>query len=162
MDKQPERTFFKIYRDAILFNRNLISAGAGGFIVSALISQLYYSQYDSGDFATSVMALATEYAVYIPLFALLFYVDNRHKYLDPATGKRDGMRIRQDIKKLFAAFSVSEVIFAVTRFLTQYELLLQARLEPYEASMASSLIAWAMFFVAINLMAKAVRLFKGT
>jgi hypothetical protein len=161
MDKQPERSFFKKYRDAILFNRNLISAGAGGFIASALISQLYYSQYDSGDFATSVVALATEYAVYVPLFALLFYVDNRHKYLDPATGKRDAMRIRQDIKKLFAAFTVSEVIFAVTRFLTQYGLL-QARLEPYEASMASSLIAWAMFFVAINLMAKAVRLFKGT
>ena len=89
MDKQPERSFFKKYRDAILFNRNLISAGAGGFIASAFISQLYYSQYDSGDFAISVVALATEYTVCVPLFALLFYVDNRHKYFDPATGKRD-------------------------------------------------------------------------
>jgi hypothetical protein len=44
VDKQPERSFFKKYRDAILFNRNLISAGAGGFIASAFISQLYYSQ----------------------------------------------------------------------------------------------------------------------
>jgi hypothetical protein len=89
VDKQPERSFFKRYRDAILFNRNLISAGAGGFIASAFISQLYYSQYDSGDFAISVVALATEYTVCVPLFALLFYVDNRHKYFDPATGKRD-------------------------------------------------------------------------
>jgi len=29
--------------NAILFNRNLISASAGGFIASAFISQLYYS-----------------------------------------------------------------------------------------------------------------------
>jgi hypothetical protein len=51
----------------------------------------------------------------------------------------------QDIKKLFAAFSVSEGIFSIARVLVQYALL-QARYEPYEASMASSLVAWEVFF----------------
>lgn len=150
--------FFRRYRDAILFNRNLIIAGAGGFFASAYSSQLY-AQYDSSDLANSAVALAVEYGVYIPVFATLFYVDNRSKYVDPATGRRDSRRIRQDIKKLSTAFSVSEVIFAITRVLMQYALL-QAGSQPYEASMASSLVAWGVFFVAINSMAKLVKLFR--
>lgn len=150
--------FFGRYKDAILFNRNLIIAGAGGFFASAYVSQLY-AQYDNNDFANSTLALAVEYGVYIPVFAALFYIDNRSKYVDPATGRRDSRRLRHDIKKLFAAFSVSEVIFSITRVLVQYALL-QAGSQPYEASMASSLVAWGVFFVAVNLMAKLVKLFK--
>jgi Na+-driven multidrug efflux pump len=150
--------FFRKYRDAVLFNRNLIIAGAGGFFASANVSQLY-AQHDANDLANSAVAVAIEYAVYIPVFAALFYVDNRSKYVDPANDKRDSRRIWQDVKKLFAAFSVSEVIFAITRFAIQYALL-QAGSQPYEASMMSSLVAWGVFFVAINSMAKLVRLFR--
>jgi hypothetical protein len=151
--------FFRKYRDAVLFNRNLIISGAGGFFASAYVSQLY-AQYDNNDFANSALALAVEYTVYIPAFATLFYVDNRKKYVDAATGRRDSRRVSQDMKKLFASFSVSEVIFSITRVLMQYELL-QVGSQPYEASMASSLVAWGMFFVAINSMAKLVKLFRG-
>lgn len=151
--------FFRNYREAVLFNRNLIISGAGGFFASAYVSQLY-AQYDTNDFANSVIALAVEYSVYIPAFATLFYVDNRKKYVDPATGRRDSRRVSQDMKKLFASFSVSEVIFSTTRVLMQYGLL-QVGSQPYEASMASSLVAWGMFFVAINSMAKLVKLFRG-
>lgn len=158
MTKAADKSFFSRYRDAVLFNRNLIISGAGGFFASAYVSQLY-AQYDSNDFANSILALAVEYGVYIPVFATLFYVDNRSKYVDPATGRRDSRRIRQDMKKLFAAFSVSEVVFSITRVLMQYGLL-QAGNQPYEASMASSLVAWGVFFVAINLMAKMVKLFR--
>jgi hypothetical protein len=141
-----------------LFNRNLIIAGAGGFFASAYVSQVY-AEAGSSDFANSAAALAVEYAVYVPVFATLFYFDNRKKYVDPATGRRDSRRLLHDIKKLFAAFSVSEAIFAVTRMAAQYGLL-QAGNQPYEASMASSLLAWGVFFVAINSMAKLVRLFR--
>ncbi len=151
--------FFHKYRDAVLFNRNLIVSGAGGFFASAYVSQLY-AQYDNNDFANSAVALAVEYTVYIPAFATLFYVDNRKKYVDPDTGRRDSRRVLQDMKKLFAAFSVSEVIFSITRVLMQYGLL-QVGSQPYEASMTSSLVAWGMFFLAINSMAKLVKLFRG-
>ncbi|HXV45347.1 MAG TPA: hypothetical protein VD736_01605 [Nitrososphaera sp.] len=150
--------FFSKYKEAVLFNKNLIIAGAGGFLASAYVSQLY-AQYDSSDLANSAVALAVEYGVYIPVFATLFYVDNRSKYVDPATDRRDSQRIWQDIKKLFAAFSVSEVIFSIARVLVQYGLL-QAGSQPYEASMAGSLVAWGVFFVAINLMVKLVKLFR--
>lgn len=158
MTKAAGKSFFSRYKEAILFNRNLIISGAGAFFASAYVSQLY-AQYDSNDFANSALALTVEYGVYIPVFAALFYMDNRSKYVDPATGRRDSRRVMQDIKKLFAAFSVSEVIYSVTKVAMQYALL-QAGSQPYEASMASSLIAWGVFFVAINLMAKIVKLFR--
>lgn len=154
----PSTSFFSRYRDAVLFNKNLIISGAAGLLASAYTSNLF-SLYNDSDLANSVVALATEYLVYLPLFAFLFYVDNRHRYVDPQTGRKNHAQIRQDVKKLFAAFSVSEVIFSIARVLSQYGLL-QARLEPYEASMISSVIAWAIFFVSINLMARLVRLFQ--
>ncbi len=154
--------FFDRYRDIILFNKNLIISAVAGFFLSAYVSQTY-SQYDSNHFANSVVALVTEYAVYIPLFAFLFYNDNRQRYIDPATGKKNTKQIRHDIKKLFTAFSISEVIFSVARVLTQYQLLqLNNGIQAYEASMISSLTAWSIFFVAVNSIAKVVRLFKKT
>lgn len=150
--------FFRKYRDAMLFNRNLLIAAAGGFLASAYVSQAY-EEAGSSDFANSVLALAVEYAVYIPTFAALFYVDNRTKYLDRATSKRDSRKVLQDVKKLFATFSVAEAIYSITRLLAQYGFL-QVGSQPYEASMASSLLAWGGFFVAINSMARLVKLFR--
>lgn len=149
--------FFSRYKDAIGFNRNLIISGAAGFFASAYVFQLY-AEYESSDFANSVVALAVEYAVYIPVFATLFYTDNQSRYVDPATGRRYSRRALLDIKKLFAAFSVSELIFSVTRVLAQYGLL-QAESQPYEASMASSL---GVFFVAINSMAKTGKIIQAS
>lgn len=151
---------FRKYKAVILFNKNVIISGVGGFFTSAYVSQLY-SQFDKNEFANSVFALATEYVVYLPLFSILFYVDNRQKYVDPVTGKKNSKQIRDDIKKLLATFSVSEVIYSITRVATQYGLLLQQqKVEPYEASMVSSLTAWGIFLVAINMMAKLTRLFN--
>ncbi len=161
MNRGSRQGFFKKYRDAILFNKNLIISAGAGFLASALASQLYF-QHDRSEFANSIVALAAEYATYLPLFAALFYVDNRRRYVDPATGRRDRRRIMGDIKKLFAAFSTAEVIYSITRLLVQYQLLVAVSgIRPYEASMASSLVAWVVFFVAINLVAKAVKLFKA-
>lgn len=150
--------FFSKYRDYILFNKNLIISGSSAVITSASVAQLY-ARYDTNALANSIVAIAAEYGVYIPFFAFLFYRDNRHRYIDPLTGKRDPKRLRIDVKKLFATFSISEVIFAVTRTSTHYQLL-QSGTEAYQASMIGSLIAWAVFFVCINAGVKFVRLFK--
>lgn len=152
-------SFFGRYRAAILFNKNLSIAGVGGFLISAYVSQLY-SQFDEDEFANSIVTLAAEYAVYLPLFSILYYIDERQKYIDPVTGKKNGKQIKDDVKKLTAAFSVSEVIYSITRVASQYGLLLQLNIEPYQTSMVSALTAWVIYFVAINVMAKLTKLFK--
>ena len=150
--------FYSKYRAAILFNKNLIISGVAGFFSSAYVSQLYALYYPD-EFTISVVALATEYAVYLPLFGLLFFLDNRDKYINQSTGERNSRQIKNDIKKIFASFGVSEIIFTIVRFGSQYALL-RLDLQAYEASMLSSLTAWAVFFVSVNVMAKLTRLHK--
>lgn len=154
-----QKNFWRRYGDAVKFNRNIIIAGVGAFFAGALVSQLFASYDDENSLANSAVTLAAEYAVYIPAFALLFYMDNRSKYTDPATGRRNPKMVRDDVKKLLAAFSVSEVIFSVAKLGMQYQLL-QSGTEAYQASMVASIVAWAVFFVAVNAMAKATRLFR--
>ncbi len=147
------------YSQAIKFNRNIIIAGVVAFFTGASVSQLY-SGYDKNEFANSAVTLASEYSVYIPVFAFLFYMDNRQKYRDQATGKKNQALIKSDIKKLLATFSVSEVIFSVAKIASQSQLLKVESLEVYMAAMLSSIIAWTVFLIAVNLMAKIVKLFK--
>jgi hypothetical protein len=101
-----------------------------------------------------------EYAIYIPLFALLFYRDNRVRYINPLTGGRNYGAIKTDVKKLVAAFSISELIFSFAKIYIHYELLQSSLVEAYQASMIGSITAWVIFLVSINLSVKAVKLFK--
>jgi len=160
MTATKTRSFFNKYKDYILFNKNLIISGISAFFASALVAQLY-ALHDSNALTNSIVALATEYSIYIPFFAFLFYRDNKYRYVDPLTGKRDSKQLRDDIKKLLVAFSISEIIYSVTRTSAHYQFL-QGGLEPYQASMIGSLIAWAVFFASINAAIKIVRLFKKT
>src|SRR5688572_13619007 len=153
------KRFYQHYRDYILLNKNILVSGVFAFFGGALFTQLY-AQYDNNNLSNSIVTLSVEYAIYIPLFALLFYMDNRNKYVDPLTGRKDKKRIKSDIKKLIAAFSVSELIFSFSKIAIHYELLQTFMVEPYQASMIGSLTAWAIFLVSINLSVKAVKLFR--
>ena len=153
------KRFYQHYRDYILLNKNILVSGVFAFFGGALFTQLY-AQYDNNNLSNSIVTLSVEYAIYIPLFALLFYMDNRYKYVDPLTGRKDKKRIKSDIKKLIAVFSVSELIFSFSKIAIHYELLQTFMVEPYQASMIGSLTAWAIFLVSINLSVKAVKLFR--
>ncbi|AIF83147.1 hypothetical protein NTE_01074 [Candidatus Nitrososphaera evergladensis SR1] len=160
--EEKQQGFFKRYREAIKFNRNIVIAGLGAFFTGALVAQLYSSFDKSGNnLANSAFTLASEYAVYIPAFAFLYYWDNRYKYVDPSTGRRDSKKLRADVKKLLATFSVSEVAFSLTKVGVQFQLL-QSSNDAYISAMAASIVAWAVFFVLVNYMARLVRLFRNS
>jgi hypothetical protein len=99
--------------------------------------------------------------VYIPLFALFFYFDNKGRYVNHASGKKNYKNIKNDIIKLFAIFSVSEIIFAVSKVSIHFQLM-QLSFEPYQASIIGSFTAWFIFLVVINYGAKFVKLFKSS
>jgi hypothetical protein len=153
------RKFYQKYRNYILLNKNILLSGIFAFFGGAIFTQLY-AQYDNNNLANSIVTLSVEYAIYIPLFALLFYLDNKNRYIDQLTGKKLKYRIKRDIKKLVAAFSVSELIFSFSKIAIHYQLLQLYTVEPYQASMIGSLIAWTIFLVSINLSIKAVKLFR--
>lgn len=153
------RRFYNKYRNYILFNKNIIISGILAFFAAGLFTQLY-ANYDSNDLSNSIATLTIEYGIYIPVFALLFYIDNKGNYIDALTGAKKYSRIKSDIKKLLTAFLVSEIIYSLVKFFIHFELL-QRSIEPYQASMIAALVAWIVFLVIINVGVKAVRLFRS-
>jgi hypothetical protein len=154
--------FYQKYKNTILFNKNLILSGIAAFFAGAVFTQLYAEQgfaNNNDDLLNALSTLSVEYGVYIPLFVVLFYLDNRYRYIHPITGQKDSTQIKNDIKKLFAAFSISELIYSACKISAQYYLL-QQDIEPYQASMLAAILAWLIFLVCINTGIKAVNLFK--
>jgi len=154
------KKFYQKYKDYILFNKNILISGVFAFFGGALFTQ-FYSYYDSNSFSNSVVTLAVEYFIYLPIFGLLFYLDNKLRYVDPRTGKKNYKTIKCDIKKLVAAFAVSEIIFSVSKIVIHFQLLNNHIVEPYLASMIASISAWTIFLIVINLSIRAVHLFRS-
>ena len=152
-------SFYQKYRNTILFNKNLLVSGIISFLVGALFTQIY-AQYDENHILNSLITLVIGYAVYIPLFAFLFYRDNKAKYIDPLTGKKNSNRIKNDVKKLFTAFSISEAIFIVSKTYIHYSLLISS-VEPYQAYSLAEFVSWIIYFISINVGAKALKLFEN-
>ena len=149
---------YEKYKYYILFNKNLIISGIFAFFAGAIFTQLY-AEHDQDNFRNSILTLTIEYGVYIPLFVILYYIDNKDKYLDKLTNKKNYSLIRKDIIKLLTAFSISEIVFTISKIFIHYQLL-QNSVEPYQASMIGSICAWIIFFVVINYSIKTVKLFK--
>jgi len=154
------KEFYNKYKNYILFNKNIFIAGIAALIVGTFFTQ-FYSQQNKNNFLNSIITLSVEYAVYIPLFALLFYLDNKRRYIDPVSRTKNYKNIKNDIIKLFAIFSISETIFAVSKVSIHFQLM-QISFEPYQASMIGSFTAWFIFLVVINYGAKVVKLFKSS
>jgi len=150
--------FYNKYRNYILLNKSITIAGIAALIVGTIFTE-FYSKFDDNNFFNAIVTLTVEYSVYIPLFALFFYYDNKSKYLDPVTGVRNNANIKNDIRKLLTIFSVSELIFAFSKVSIHYQLM-QISFEAYQASTIASFTAWFIFLVMINLGAKIVKLFR--
>ena len=154
------KEFYNKYKNYILFNKNIFIAGIAALIVGTFFTQ-FYAQQNKNNFLNSIVTLSVEYAVYIPLFALFFYFDNKGRYVNHSSGKKNYKNIKNDIIKLFAIFSISEIIFAVSKVSIHFQLM-QISFEPYQASMIGSFTAWFIFLVVINYGAKFVKLFKSS
>jgi hypothetical protein len=150
--------FYNKYRNYILLNKNIFIAGTAALIVGVFFTELY-SEYDKNNLLNSIVTLTVEYAVYIPIFAILYYLDNRGRYVDALTGKKNYANIKSDLVKLFTIFSISEVIYSVAKVSIHFQLM-QISFEPYQATMIASTTAWLIFLIIINLGAKFVKLFK--
>ena len=146
------------YRKVILFNKNLLISGIVSFLAGALATQSYVL-FDRNNMSNAIITLTIGYCVYIPVFAFHFYRDNKSRYIDPLTGKKNSKNIREDIMKLFGAFTVSEVIYIAVKLYIHYSLL-QLYVQPYQALTIAELTAWGVFLISINTGIKVAKLFK--
>jgi hypothetical protein len=146
------------YKRTILFNKNLLLSGSVSFLIGVITTQIY-TRLDSNNISNVVITLIVGYCIYIPFFAFLFYRDNKARYIDQVTKKKKIKNIREDVIKLFGTFSISEVVFIVTKLYIHYSLL-ELNFQPYQALTIAELTAWVIFLVLINTGIKIVKLFK--
>lgn len=144
------------YRDYVMLNKNIFIAGLCAFIASALIAEAYYAM-DRSAAINSTMSVAVEYGIYIPLFAYLYYKDNKGRYRDEYNIMWS--RVLMDAKKLIATLSVAEMVYAVVRGYMHYHSLTMG-MQPYQAAVLSSIVASVLFYTVVNTGARISRLFN--
>ena len=136
----------------------MIISGAAGFYVSAIAAEIY-STYFQDDLIDSLATVLTGFAVSSVVFGILFHMDNKHMYIDKSTGKIDFKNLKQVLKKLIVAGSVFQIVNNSTRFIILYQLF-TVDMDPFNASVLSSLAASGISYLSINLMLRRSGLFQ--
>jgi hypothetical protein len=159
------KDFYKKYKKTILFNRNILISDVSSLILAALFAQVIYGVTIAGEnknLSNSLLTSLIEYAIETPLFLSLFYISNKSIYIDAITRKPDNHRIRIEMLGLLAAFSISDMSYVIIKIFLQYQLLASTSimLQPYQAALLSSLIAWGISIVTVNLTMKAKMVFS--
>lgn len=142
-----------------MFNKNIIIAAIASVIADAIVVQ-YAFEAIGNDIIVSIFSIITDTGVYLATFAGMFLIDNRNKYVDKATGKKDTARFKSDMKKIVATLGVSEVVYIVVKFTSIYALLQSGIAPPYQIVMLTTLLAWVFYVVTANAMIRWQRLFK--
>jgi hypothetical protein len=104
--------------------------------------------------------MITDSGVYLATFAVIFLIDNKTKYIDSTTGKKDSARFRRDVKKIITALGVSELVYMFVKFTSVYILLQSNLAPPYQVAVGSTLLAWIVYIITANAMVKWQKLFK--
>ena len=145
--KKGVREFFQKYRDTLLLNRSIAVSGLISFAIGMCFTELYakYAGPESS-IENSIYTLVIGYASYLPIFAYLFYRENKDRYIDPNSGSRNTKKLLLDTKKLLTAFSASECVFIVTKTYIHFHQLELGYLDAYQAYFVAELSSLGSLF----------------
>ena len=142
------------YKEYLRLNRNLFLAASAAFIMAAITAQLVAK---SASYLNTSVTLAAEYSVFFSIFGWLQFRGSKKRYA-LESGQLDWKRFRFDLIKLVTSLGVGEIVYTVLRWLSQYYLLTQS-IEPYLASIISSITSFCVYLTVVNLTVKATRLY---
>ena len=74
-------------------NKNLLIAGMFGFLVSAVIAEIY-AIYSPSDVLTSTITVLVGFIIYKISFIVLFHIDNKRKYTNRFTSRINFIRLK--------------------------------------------------------------------
>lgn len=139
-------------------NKNLLIAGIFGFLVSAVIAEIY-AIYSPSDVLTSTITVLVGFITYKTAFVVLFHIDNKQKYTNRFTSRINFNRLKQIIKKMIFAWSIFDIVNNLSRWIILYELLLTG-FRPFEAAILSSIAASSLSYLSINIISRRIKLFS--
>jgi len=152
------KTSYYKYRNTILFNKSLILAGIIAAVADIFIvnyaSRLFVSNY----LIISGISLVGDFLIYNILFISFYFFDNRSQYIN-SYGIKNKQKIKQDLKKLITVIGFAEISYIITKFFSTFiifELFLE---NPSVISVITTLLAWILYIIIANIMAKNRKLF---
>jgi len=144
-----------ILGEFLMLNKNILVAFSVSIAISAIVAEALSEQED---YLNSTYTLITDYASFFTTFGILYYFDNRKKYM-LKSGKTDTAKLQRDLLRLVTSLGIAEVVYNIARWFLQYHLL-TIDYDPYLASIASQVASMIVYLIAINLSMKMTRLRK--
>ena len=117
MEINSIKKYYSKYKDIISFNKKLIIAA----IVTADIFIVNYASitYITDYLIISVISLVADFLIYNVSFIILYFTDNKSKYINP-DGSKNNQKIKQDLKKLITIIGLAKISYLVTKFNLTY------------------------------------------
>jgi hypothetical protein len=157
MEINSIKKYYSKYKDIISFNKNIIIAAivtADIFIVN-YASIIYITDY----LIISVISLVADFLIYNVSFIILYFTDNKSKYINP-DGSKNNQKIKQDLKKLITIIGLAEIFYLVTKFNSTYVIFDSLLIDPSLISIITTILAWIFYIIIANMMARKQKLFK--
>ncbi|HKG88507.1 MAG TPA: hypothetical protein VKA95_09290 [Nitrososphaeraceae archaeon] len=144
-------------KDYLLFNRNILIGFAGAFLTSAGTSQAI-SRFIS-PLINSLISLVAELSVFLAIFGILFYFDNKDKFVDKQGKRRESGKVKWVLLKLASTLSIAEIEYNTVKPAIHFWLL-TLDYQPFIASTIASFITIIGYLAVADSMAYLTRLFK--
>jgi hypothetical protein len=144
-------------KDYLLFNRNILIGFAGAFLTSAGTSQAI-SRFTS-PLVNSLISLVAELSVFLAIFGILFYFDNKDKFVDKQGKRKESGKVKWVLLKLASTLSIAEIEYNTVKPAIHFWLL-TLDYQPFIASTIASFITIIGYLAVADSMAYLTRLFK--
>lgn len=144
-------------KEYLLFNRNILIGFVGAFLTGATISQAIAGF--TSPLVNSLISIIAELGVFISIFGVLFYFDNKDKFIDEKGKRRESGKLKWILIKLASTLSVAEIEYNTVKPAIHFWLL-TLDYQPFIASTIASVIAIVGYLAVADSMAYLTRLFK--
>lgn len=144
-------------RDYLLFNRIILIGFVGAFLTGAISSQAIAKI--TSPLVNSLVSVVAELGVFLAIFSVLFYFDNKDKFIDEQGKRRESGKIKWILLKLVSTLSVAEIEYNTVKPAIHFWLLTMD-FEPFIASTIASFIAITGYLAVADSMAYLTRLFR--
>ncbi len=158
MEPNSIRKSYSKYRDIISFNKNIIIAAIITAIADVFIVNYASVLYPTNYLLISFISLVADFAIFNIFFIILYFIDNRFKYVN-TDGTKNTQQIKQDLKKLITIIGLAEISYLATKFLSTYVIFESFSIDPSLISIITTVIAWIFYIIIANIIARKQKLF---
>ena len=144
-------------KEYLLFNKNILIGFVGAFLTGAAISQAIAGF--TSPLVNSLISIVAELGVFLAILGVLFYFDNKDKFIDERGKRRESGKVKWVLMKLASTLSVAEIEYNTVKPAVHFWLLTMDY-QPFIASSIASVIAIVGYLAVADSMAYLTGLFK--